>query len=1160
MATSSLRRSTALTGGVLAALIACVPFVLPAPVLAQSKDGEGGGAGPRQGGASVAGNGGGGAGGDHNGFDATETRGGTGGEGAPDSIEPVDPSGGTGGRASGGGVGGAGASEGGRGGGVEEQGGRGSGGGIAAGSGGTGRLVGGAGQSGGGGGGGGTAGGGGGGGGNGIASSGGGGGGYRGFYGTAAEFAPRNFVIIAGSGGGGGGEKDAGGGGGGAGAVVSTGTFDGTVQRGLTIRGGGGGGGGYGGDGGNGGTGLLLRQLGASSFTIAGDVYGGYGGRGGSGAVPGRGGDGARGIGVEDNTGTISLVIDGNVAGGRGATGATRATHGRGGSGIWGQNLAVTVNGTVSGGQNGDGSRAAALTFTGGSNRLSFGSAAIVTGGIEAVTASTEVEFAQPTDFTLSNIISGAGAIKKTGAGTLTLSGTNTYAGGTTVTGGTLKISALENLGFGGLTLNGGALATTADLTWARALSLGSHGGTLDTAANTTLTVSSSVSGTGALTKTGAGTLVLSGFNSYWGKTIVTGGAISISANTNLGTSNASLELDEGRLVATETFDLRRSVGLGASGGTIETASNKTLIVDGVISGVGGLTKTGSGDLTLIRMNTYSGGTTISGGRLNFFGDSNLGAISSSITLDGGTLAASGNATSTRAVTLTSRGGTLSASPNRAFTLSGAVSGTGKLTKIGAGTLVLTGANSYSGNTAIEGGALQIGNGGTTGSITGDVSNSGVLAFDRSDNLTYAGSITGTGQLLKKGAGTLRLTGQSAFTGLTTVDAGTLSVGGDNSASEVTVKRAGTLGGTGTVGSTTVAGGTLAPGNSIGTLTVNGNLSFDSASTYAVEVSPTASDRVDVRGTATLGGAKVATSFQPGTYVAKQYTVLNAAGGVIGAFGSKVDSNLPAGFKSTLRYDPKTVFLDLALDYTPPETKPEPEPETKPESKPEAGTPSSPVATPATPPNRGLSPNQSSAANALTSYFNRTGGIPMAFGALTAQGLSQVAGEPVTAVQTNASAAVTQFMGALVDGVPGERVLRWRRVPPAMPPIPRPRARPPTCRCARPRSRPIPISGAGASGAAASAGCSSTAPTRSPARPPRPTASMARLSAPITGSRPKPRSASRSAAARPISTATGWARARRSCSRPGCSCAGNSARAISRPRPLTPGRMSPPTE
>ena len=70
----------------------------------------------------------------------------------------------------------------------------------------------------------------------------------------------------------------------------------------------------------------------------------------------------------------------------------------------------------------------------------------------------------------------------------------------------------------------------------------------------------------------------------------------------------------------------------------------------------------------------------------------------------------------------------------------------------------------------------------------------------------------------------------------------------------------------------------LAPGNSIGLLTVQGNLAFTAASTYMVEVSPANADRVNVTGTATLGGATVNASFAAGSYVAKQYTILNATG------------------------------------------------------------------------------------------------------------------------------------------------------------------------------------------------------------------------------------------------------------------------------------------
>ncbi len=114
---------------------------------------------------------------------------------------------------------------------------------------------------------------------------------------------------------------------------------------------------------------------------------------------------------------------------------------------------------------------------------------------------------------------------------------------------------------------------------------------------------------------------------------------------------------------------------------------------------------------------------------------------------------------------------------------------------------------------------------------------------------------------------------------------------------------AATLGGNGTVGNTTINGGTLAPGNSIGTLTVDGNLCLTAAASYMVEVSPTNADRTNVTGTATLGGATVNANFAAGTYVEKQYTILNAAGGVSGTFGSVVNTNLPFDFKTALSYD-----------------------------------------------------------------------------------------------------------------------------------------------------------------------------------------------------------------------------------------------------------------
>ncbi|WP_390349118.1 autotransporter outer membrane beta-barrel domain-containing protein [Variovorax boronicumulans] len=112
------------------------------------------------------------------------------------------------------------------------------------------------------------------------------------------------------------------------------------------------------------------------------------------------------------------------------------------------------------------------------------------------------------------------------------------------------------------------------------------------------------------------------------------------------------------------------------------------------------------------------------------------------------------------------------------FATVGGPAANGKLVKYGPGTLTLSGDNSYTGGTTIEGGTLQVGNGGTSGSLTGDVANSGVLAFNRSNASTFAGVISGSGAVQQLGAGRTTFTGAHTYTGGTTVQAGTLALSG----------------------------------------------------------------------------------------------------------------------------------------------------------------------------------------------------------------------------------------------------------------------------------------------------------------------------------------------------------------------------------------------
>ena len=452
----------------------------------------------------------------------------------------------------------------------------------------------------------------------------------------------------------------------------------------------------------------------------------------------------------------------------------------------------------------------------------------------------------------------------------------------------------------------------------------------------------------------GAGTVTLSGINTYTGATTVTGGTLSVAADTNLGATSSTLTLDGGTLQVTGTAfnSTARNIALGSAGGSFDIAdAGNTFTLSQALGGTGSLTKLGSGTLVLSGANTYTGGTTINAGTLQGNSNSLQGnivdnaALAFDQTTDGtysgiisgnGTLTKSGSGTLTLGGANSYTGGTtinagslqgsstslqgnivdnaaLAFDQDTAGTYSGVVSGSGSLSKFGGGTLTLSGANSYTGGTTINAGTLQ----GDTTSLQGKITNNAALVFNQAIDGTFAGTLAGSGSLTKAGSATLTINGGNPFTGATNVASGMLIVGDDSHATaslggNVTVASSATLGGIGSVGNLNLLG-TISPGTDqgIGNLTINGNAVLQSGSSYRIDASPNgSSDRIVVGGSVSLLGGSALALAQTGAWApSTTYTVLTATGSVNGTFGS-VSSNF-AFLTPSLSYTTHAVNLTL---------------------------------------------------------------------------------------------------------------------------------------------------------------------------------------------------------------------------------------------------------
>ncbi len=376
--------------------------------------------------------------------------------------------------------------------------------------------------------------------------------------------------------------------------------------------------------------------------------------------------------------------------------------------------------------------------------------AVTLAGSLVVNTATGDASISAPVGETLP----GVGSLLKDGAGTLTLSAASTYGGGTALDAGIVDFAALDNLGGGAITFDGGTLryaaGNTADIS-GRGVTFDARGATIDVGANNvTFTQPIGNGGSGGLTMVGSGTLTLSGANTYAGDTMVTAGTLQLDASGGPALAG-NLVVTGGIAQMLQSGQLAPHANLVVSGGTFDLGPNAVT--------VGG------------------------------------------VQLVGGSIVGTGVLTSSTVFQL------------QAGTVSAALDGPVGLAKTGSGTLVLIGDDTCAGDFTISAGTLQLGDGtASSGSIGGNIINNGTLVFANPTDQTYSGAISGSGSVIMAGAGTLTLDGQSTYAGQTVIAGGTVVLGSDNALPPSTVVQIGdpALGcGAGPCGSQSSAGRAL---------------------------------------------------------------------------------------------------------------------------------------------------------------------------------------------------------------------------------------------------------------------------------------------------------------------------------------------------------------
>jgi autotransporter-associated beta strand protein len=697
---------------------------------------------------------------------------------------------------------------------------------------------------------------------------------------------------------------------------------------------------------------------------------------------------------------------------------------------VGGNGLNTTVGGVIS--DCGSGTDCNASGATGGS-LVKAGTGTLTLSGINTYTGGTTIN--------AGTLQLGNGGTTGSIRGAVTVGGSGTFS---VVNANTSGITSISNAGFtnfhNATSAGSAGITNTSSLYFFDTSSAGSANITnshnlffydSSTAGNAAITNSNNLffngsSSAGSATITSNGTLIFNTSSTAGSATITNTNGISFVQNSSAGSATIAnsgnidfyTNSSAGSAAITNTFDLifRNNSTAGSADITnhglvdfrnASTAANATIHNDGTL--LFEFTSTG-GNATVANSGSVRFGYTATGGNAAFTNNGGTIDFSASTGPNGDRKLSAGSIAGDGTVYLGADQLTLGGN-NLGTTFSGVISdcGTGSscyaghgtggaLVKAGTGVLTLTGSNIYTGGTTVTAGTLQLGNGGTSGSILGAISlNGGNFAVDRSNTVSLDGAISGSGSFSQIGAGNTILTAANTYTGATSVNAGTLSVNGSILNSNVTVNAGGTLGGNGTVGNTTINnGGALLAGavGAPGTLTVNGSLMMTSAAAYVVFGNATAIGKTVVTGTAGIGGMATISLASTGGYHAGTFTILVANGGLNGTFSTINVLGTPGSSVRNphLVYDAHEVFLVL-----------------------DPGTISP------------LLPNNTSAnARAVAAGFdaailsgaNPGGGFNTLLslsGAALTGALSQASGETAAGSQATTFSAMTQFVGLLLD-------------------------------------------------------------------------------------------------------------------------------------------------